>query len=142
VIYENEVGGLILALHRAAHATAHAVTARQAQFALTPSEQNVLAVLADVTARTVGAIAAATGTKSSTLTSVLDRLENRGYMTREADLTDRRAVLINLTGPGRQAAAAVSAAIADLEQSALAGLSKQQLSGFFAVTGALTEATR
>jgi MarR family transcriptional regulator, organic hydroperoxide resistance regulator len=142
VINEMEVHGVLAELQRATHATLHALAASLAELSLTGSEQNVLAALADGQVRSVGELANATGTKSSTLTSVLDRLERRGDLERDADYTDRRSVLIQLTPTGRWTAAKVREAIKDLEKSALAGISRQQLAGFFAVTLALTEAAR
>ncbi len=129
-------------LQRATHATLHALAASLAELSLTGSEQNVLAALADGQVRSVGELVNATGTKSSTLTSVLDRLERRGDLERDVDYTDRRSVLIRLTPTGRWTAAKVREAIKDIEKSALAGISRQQLAGFFAVTLALTEAAR
>jgi MarR family transcriptional regulator, organic hydroperoxide resistance regulator len=137
-----EADGVLTALQRATHATLHSLAVRLEHLGLNPSEQNVLAVLADGGVRAVGELAAATGTKPSTLTSVLDRLERGGQLEREADLGDRRSVLIRLTPAGRQAAAAVREAMSALEKSALAGVSRQQLAGFFAVTLALTQAAR
>ncbi len=142
VIHEIEVHGVVAELQRATHATLHALAASLAELSLTGSEQNVLAALADGQVRSVGELANATGTKSSTLTSVLDRLERRGDLERDVDYTDRRSVLIRLTPTGRWTAAKVREAIKDIEKSALAGISRQQLAGFFAVTLALTEAAR
>jgi MarR family transcriptional regulator, organic hydroperoxide resistance regulator len=142
VINEIEGRGVLAALQRATHATLHALAVSLQALDLTGSEQNVLAALADGQARAVGELAAATGTKPSTLTSVLDRLERRGALERDADLSDRRSVLIRLTPSGRRTAATVQRAITKLEKSALAGLSADQLEGFLAVTMALTEAAR
>ena len=50
-------------------------------------------------------LAAATGTRPTTLTSVLDRLERRGQISRGPAPGDRRAVLVELTAvwpAGRQ----------------------------------------
>jgi MarR family transcriptional regulator, organic hydroperoxide resistance regulator len=133
-------GAVIAALQRATHATLRGLAARLADLGLTASEQNVLAVLADGQVRSVGELAEATGTKPSTLTSVLDRLEHKHQLERDADNADRRLVLISLTTAGRDSARAVHTAVTALEESALAGISKQQLAGFLAVTRALTEA--
>ena len=135
-------GAVIAALQQATHAILHDLAGRLADLGLTGSEQNVLAAMADGQVRTVGELAEATGTKPSTLTSVLDRLERKRQLGRDVDYSDRRLVLIRLTQPGRDTAAAVLAAVTALEESALAGLTRQQLAGFFAVTSALTGALR
>ena len=89
--------------------------------------------------RSVGSLAAATATRPTTLTSVLDRLTRRGFVTRELDPADRRSFLVSLTAEGRRAAGAARAAAADLERAALAGISDADLAGFRAVTRALAE---
>ena len=142
MIDESGGGGVVLALHRATHATLHVLAARLAGLNLNASEINVLANLADGRNRSVGEIASDTATKPTTLTSVLDRLERRGYLTRGLDPADRRSFLVSLTADGRRAAAAARAAAADLERAALAGVSDADLAGFLAVTRALTEVPR
>jgi MarR family transcriptional regulator, organic hydroperoxide resistance regulator len=102
----------------------------------------VLANLADGRNRSVGEIASDTATKPTTLTSVLDRLERRGYLTRGLDPADRRSFLVSLTADGRGAAGTARAATADLERAALAEVSDGDLAGFRAVTRALTEVPR
>jgi MarR family transcriptional regulator, organic hydroperoxide resistance regulator len=133
---------VVLALHRATHATLHVLAGRLAPLNLSASEINVLANLADGRNRSVGEIASDTATKPTTLTSVLDRLERRGYLTRDLDPADRRSFLVSLTADGRRAAGAARAAAADLERAALAGVSDADLAGFRAVARALTEVPR
>lgn len=135
-------GGLIVSLHRATHATLYALAADLAELGLTSSQINVLAVLADGRSRSVGELATGTATRPTTLTSVLDRLVDKGYVVRDLDPADRRSFVVWLTDDGGQAAAAVAAAVHGLERSALAGISESQLAGFRAVLDALTEAGR
>ena len=130
----------MLALHRATHATLHALATRLAELDLPASEINVLANLAGHDPLTVGALAAATATRPTTLTSVLDRLVRRGYVVREVDPADRRSFLVSLTLAGQRAAGTVSAAVRELEQSVLIRVSPAQRAGFFAVIDALSEA--
>ena len=118
----------------------HALSGALADLNLTAAEINVLANLAGRGALNVRELSAGTGTRSSTLTGVLDRLESRGYLSRELDPTDRRSFRLPLTDIGQAAAARVQAAVAGLERDALAGLSATQLAGFHAVVNALLEA--
>ena len=127
----------MLGLHRATHATLQALSARLAGLDLPASEINVLASLAGHRSLTVGALATATATRPTTLTSALDRLARRGYVTREVDPVDRRSFLISPAG--QQPAATISAAVSELERAALAGVSPAQRAGFFAVVDALSE---
>lgn len=138
---KNE-GSVILALHRATHATLHALTTALADLDLPAADINVLANLADGVPRTVGALATATATKPSTLTSLLDRLTRRSYVERQADLADRRSFVVVLTPDGLAAAQRAAAAIADLERQALATMTPAQRAGFHAVIDALTVASR
>jgi len=142
VIDNDYPGSVILALHRATHATLHALTTALADLDLPAADIDVLAILADGAGRTVGALATATATRPSTLTSLLDRLIKRGYIERELDPADRRSFLISLTPAGRAVAQHGAAAIADIERQALAAVTPAQRAGFHTVIDALTEVTR
>ena len=130
---------MIVALHRATHATLHALGTRLAGLDLSAPDINVLANLADGARRTVGALATATATKPTTLTSALDRLAGRGYLVRDLDPGDRRSFLISLTPSGEAAAQTVAAAVRDIERQALAAVTEADLAGFHTLIGALTE---
>jgi DNA-binding MarR family transcriptional regulator len=142
VITVDEPESAILALHRATHATLHALTARLADLDLPAADINALANLAGGTGRTVGALATATATRPSTLTSLLDRLARRGYIVRETDPGDRRSFVVRLTPDGQAAAVRAAGAIGELERQALATVTPQQRAGFHAVIDALTEVSR
>jgi DNA-binding MarR family transcriptional regulator len=127
----------LLALQRATHATLHLIAAELVDLDLTASEINALANLADGQGRTVSQLGAAVGTRPTTLTSVLDRLERRGHITRGTRAGDRRSVLIELTDSGREAAAVITQTLTDLENRALGGLPAETVHGFHAVLDAL-----
>jgi DNA-binding MarR family transcriptional regulator len=129
----------VLALQRATHATLQVLAAELVDLDLTASEINALANLADGRGRTVSELGAAVGTRPTTLTSVLDRLERRGHITRGARPGDRRAVLIELTSTGRLTAATIRQTITDLEHRALGGLPADAIAGLRAALQALTE---
>jgi MarR family transcriptional regulator, organic hydroperoxide resistance regulator len=129
----------LLALQRATHATLQVLATEVADLDLTASEINVLANLADGRGRTVSELGAVAGARPTTLTSVLDRLERRGHISRGSLPTDRRAVLVELTPSGRVIAAAIRQAVTDLERRALAGLSADAIAGLRAALQALTE---
>ncbi|HVB44021.1 MAG TPA: MarR family transcriptional regulator [Streptosporangiaceae bacterium] len=135
-------GTLILELQRATHAMLRLLAARLAQENLTGAEINALANLADGAACSVGDLAAATGTRPTTLTSVLDRLARRGYLTRELDPADRRSFLLNLTDDGILAARAARTAMATIEQQALGQLPAADVAGFRNVVRALEKVAR
>jgi DNA-binding MarR family transcriptional regulator len=140
VIYENGLPSPVLALQRATHHTLHTLSAALADLDLSAAEINALANLGEGGTLNIRQLSERTGTRASTLTSLLDRLENRGYLARELDPADRRSFRLPLTKAGQTAAAQVLAAIADLERSALSRLDATQLAGYHAVITALQEA--
>ena len=127
----------LLALQRATHATLHVLAAELVDLDLTASEINALANLADGKGRTVSELGAAVGSRPTTLTSVLDRLERRGHITRGTRAGDRRSVLIELTPSGRLTAATIRQTLTDLERRALGGLPPEAVAAFHTVLRAL-----
>ncbi len=119
----------LLALQRATHATLQVLAAELVDLDLTASEINALANLADGRGRTVSELGAAVGTRPTTLTGVLDRLERRGHITRGNRPGDRRAVLVELTASGRATAAEIRHAVTALEERALGALPPQAVTG-------------
>ena len=130
---------MVLALQRATHHAARA-SAALADLNLSAAEINALANLGADGTLNVRQLSERTGTRASTLTGLLDRLEIRGYVARELDPTDRRSFRLPLTEPGREVADRVLAAIAELEREALSRLDATQLAGYHAVVTALQEA--
>ena len=128
----------LLALQRATHTTLHLIATALADLGLTASEINALANLADGRGQTVSELGRAVGASPSTLTSVLDRLERRGHITRSSRAGDRRSVVIELTDSGRQAASVISRALAGLEHRALGALPAETVASFHAVLDALS----
>jgi DNA-binding MarR family transcriptional regulator len=130
----------VLGLQRATHHTLHALSAALAGLHLSAAEINALANLGEGGTLNIRQLSERTGTRASTLTSLLDRLENRGYLARELDPADRRSFRLPLTETGQAVAAQVLAAIANLERNALSRLDATQLAGYHAVIAALQEA--
>jgi MarR family transcriptional regulator, organic hydroperoxide resistance regulator len=141
VISENGLPGIVLALQRTTHHTLHVLSGALDDLNLSAAEINVLANLADRGTLNVRELSAETGTRATTLTGILDRLENRDYLTRELDPTDRRSFRLPLTEAGQAVAGRVRAAVADLERDATARLSETQIAGFHAVVAALQTAS-
>ena len=131
---------MVLALQRATHHTLHALSAALSDLNLSAAEINALANLGEDGTLSVRQLSERAGTRASTLTGLLDRLENRGLLVREVDPADRRSFRLPLTDQGREVAARARAAIADLERTALSRLDATQLAGYHAVTTALQEA--
>lgn len=142
MISESQAGELILELHRATHATLTALQARLADLDLTAAEINSLAILASGQQRSIGELAAATATKPTTLTSVLDRLVRRGLVVRQLDPADRRSFLVSLTQDGRSAANRARAEMRAIERTMQSAVTGADLAGFRNVTQAIMEVPR
>ncbi len=67
---------------------------------LTPSQFDVIATLGDTDGLTCSELSARTLVTKGTLTGVLDRLEAKGFILRDAVTGDRRCTKITLTGKG------------------------------------------
>ena len=129
----------LLALQRATHATLQVLAVELAGLGLTGSEINALANLADGHSRSVSELGRAVGTRPTTLTSVLDRLEQRGHITRSPRPGDRRGVLIELTSSGRNAAVTIRNAVTRIEQRALGPLPAEAIAALRTALQAFTE---
>ncbi len=129
----------MLAVQRAAHAVVQVLAAELADLDLTASEINAMANLADGRGRTVSELGAAAGSRPTTMTSVLDRLERRGQISRGGLPGNRRAVLVELTPAGRRTAATIRAAITAVERTVLGGLPADAITGLRAGLNAFSE---
>jgi DNA-binding MarR family transcriptional regulator len=96
---------LCFALHSAAHAMHAAYAPLLEPLGLTYPQYLVLAALAAQDGQTVGEIGAGLRLESNTLTPLLKRMEQQGWLTRRRDETDERQVRIALTESGRSLAA-------------------------------------
>jgi DNA-binding MarR family transcriptional regulator len=68
--------------------------------------------------------------KRSTLTSVLDRLDARGLITRESSLEDRRSFLVKLTASGKKKAAKIHRQLESLEAKVLRANDRRAVEAF------------
>ena len=73
---------------------------------LNPTDLRCLDWLSE-TAMTAGELAEATGLSSAATTTLLDRLERKGFVERERDTVDRRKVRVAMTPSGRELVSAL-----------------------------------
>jgi DNA-binding MarR family transcriptional regulator len=106
---------------------------------LTQGEAHILALLAHSAPAKVADLHHGLAHKRSTLTSILDRLANRGLITREVGKTDRRTFLIMLTAKGRKLAQRVSRHLSALERAVVRRMSAADMKGFNKVVAALEQ---
>jgi MarR family transcriptional regulator, organic hydroperoxide resistance regulator len=131
------IGSVVLDLQRATHAVLQQLAVDLVGLDLTPSEINALGNLSDGVARTVSELGAAMGSRPTTLTGVLDRLERRGLVTRGPHPGDRRAVVIALTPDGVRTAQTVRTTLGTIERRAVSDLDAAAIAGFRTVVAAL-----
>src|SRR5262245_35953168 len=106
---------LIPALERATHAVALWIERAFADLRLTQAEAHVLAALGEIAPCSINDLHHRFGHKRSTLTSLLDRLEERGWVRRATHPASRRLTLVELTEDGRLIADRTQAAVWEVE---------------------------
>ena len=110
---------IIFSIHRATHRIGLYIQRHQPD--LTQAEAHTLCHLHEAGDSAVADLHRAFAHKRSTLTSVLDRLEARGWITRQTSRQDRRSFIIGLTRTGKSKAAKIHRLLEQLEAGALRG---------------------
>jgi DNA-binding MarR family transcriptional regulator len=133
---------LVPALERATHAVGLWIERTFADLRLTQAEAHVLAALAEQAPCSINDLYHRFGHKRSTLTSLLDRLEERGWARRGAHPASRRLVLVELTEEGRVIADRTQAAVREVEARLMAHVDSADVAAFARVLSALEEELR
>lgn len=129
---------LIPPIHRATHRIGLYI-GRAPGLSFTQAEAHILAHLAADGEATIAELHQAFAHKRSTLTSILDRLAERGFIVRESDPRDRRTFRVRLTPSGTKVAGKVSAWLERLERAALLRVTAAELRGFIKVVNTVQE---
>lgn len=111
---------------------------------LTPLQLLVLRAIPELGAATIGQLAARLNLSQATLTTVLDRMEERGLLQRVRDQDDRRKVRLLLSEAGREQSAAEPALLPEgfmARFSALSEWERQQLYAALLRLGMLMDET-
>lgn len=111
------------ALTRAQNIVHRYFKARLAPYGVTPGQYGILKCLWDENGLTVKQLAERMCLDSSTITGLLDRMEQKGLIKRRPDPSDRRALSVILTPAGQQLEAPVSQAIIDANQAVMENIS-------------------
>jgi DNA-binding MarR family transcriptional regulator len=93
---------------------------------LHPYHHAILAVLAEGSRETQGAIADALGYDKGQLVGLLDELEESGFVVRQRDQADRRRQVVEMTAAGRKALERARRLSARVEDEFLAPLSEKE----------------
>jgi DNA-binding MarR family transcriptional regulator len=77
--------------------------------------------------KSAGELSAGTGLSSAATTTMIDRLERKGFVRRVRDSTDRRRVLVEMTPQGRKCVYRYYGPIVEEGSALFAGVSDEQL---------------
>ena len=136
------MGELTAKLERAAHLVGSYLDSTAEKLNLTQGEAHVLAQLDRRGPLAIAALHDAFGHKRSTLTNILDRLENRKLLRRELNRDDRRSFIVSLTPQGRRTATQVTEVLDGLERQLAGRLKKAEIEGMANVIAALEDIVR
>ena len=136
---EHVTPHLIPALERATHTVALWIERAFADLRLTQAEAHVLSALSELAPCSINDLHHRFGHKRSTLTSLLDRLEERGWVRRGTHPDSRRLVLVELTEEGRLIADRAQSAVQELEARLMTYLDSDDVATFARVLSALEE---
>jgi DNA-binding MarR family transcriptional regulator len=109
---------------------------------VSPREGHILSYLRSYAPCPISEIVRVFGLKGSTLTSMLDRLEQRGLITRQVNPDDRRSFVIKLTRSGRRFADRIQKHVEELEERIHSRVTPKDVAGFQTVMSAIDEATQ
>jgi DNA-binding MarR family transcriptional regulator len=132
---------LIPPIHRATHRIG-LYLADLREDGLSQGEAHILALLASSAPATIAELHRGLAHKRSTLTSILDRLADRGLITREVGAADRRTFVITPTPRGVQIARRVHRHLIDLEEAIGRRVTADDVKGFMKVVSAVEEEAR
>jgi DNA-binding MarR family transcriptional regulator len=107
---------------------------------LSQGEAHILALLGMKAPATIGELHRGLAHKRSTLTSILDRLVERGLITRAVGASDRRTFVVAPTTQGRSVARRVLRRLEALEAAVGRRVQPGDIDGFLAVLEALESA--
>ncbi len=127
IVSDSDRPDLTWLLHRAAQHMRVGLDEAAREHGLTGARDwIVLSALAAGPRQTQLSLAQSLGLDKTTMTSLLDRMEARGLITRSIDRHDRRARIPELTGAGRQIQAEVTSARDRVEAGLLGGFSADE----------------
>ena len=128
-------------IHKAVRQIALFLEPKCAALGVSPAEGHLMSYLASYAPCPIAEVLRVFGTRPSTMTSMLERLETNGLLTREPDPQDRRSVRVALTREGKVVAERINRLVRDLEHRIGTHVKPDQLKGFRTVLSAVEAAT-
>jgi DNA-binding MarR family transcriptional regulator len=136
------MGQVIASVERAAHLVGEHLARTTGALGVTQGESHVLVQLGSRGPTAITTLHHEFGHKRSTLTNIIDRLEQRGLVRREPNARDRRSFVVHLTAPGRRAVRRLTEVLDQLERDVIELVGKRDVSGVDAVARALETIAR
>ena len=130
----------IFGIHRATHRIG--IFIQKHAPGLTQAEAHILCHLHEAGDCSIAELHRAFAHKRSTLTSVLDRLDARGFVKRDLSPEDRRSFVVRLTRAGKKEAAGVHRLLESVESIALRHSDSGALETFRRLIGELEQAAQ
>lgn len=109
-------------------------------FGVTPIQFGVMQTLIDAPGVDQATLASRVGIDTATIASLSDRLEAKGYLTREPCADDRRRKRLKVTAEGRRVTVAMHAAVRQAQKRILAPLTAAERRDFMRLLTRLVEA--
>ena len=129
---------LVPPIHRATHRIGlYLAGLRDA--GLSQGEAHILALLSTSAPATIAELHRGLAHKRSTLTSILDRLAERGLITRTVGAEDRRTFVITPTAKGLRIARRVHRHLTDLEEAVARRVTQDEVKAFMKVVSMVEE---
>ena len=138
----NQPLKIVSPIHKALRQISEHLTAKMGEIDAPGWESHLLSYVEVYGPCRVSELRRVFGYQPSTLTSVLDRLETEGLVTRQPNLEDRRSILIEVTPEGRRLGRAARRAVEKFEDQILKSLTERDLEGFRRVMTAIAEVTQ
>jgi Transcriptional regulators len=129
-------------LHKASRQISVYLEARTRELGVSPIEGHVLTYLRSYAPASIRDLVRVFGIKQSTFTSLLDRLEQDGFVSRAINPDDRRSFLIHISDDGMELAARLNRLLKNLEGDIRERVEARDVKGFHAVMGAIEDITR
>ena len=129
-------------LHKASRQISVYLESRTRELGVSPIEGHVLTYLRRYAPASIRDLVRVFGIKQSTFTSLLDRLEQDGFVHRAVNPDDRRSFLIHISDDGMELAARLNRLLKNLEDDIRERVEARDVKGFHAVMRAIEDITR
>lgn len=128
-------------LHKASRQIEIFLAKQIKSLSVSPVEGHLLAYLHSYAPCPIAELHRVLGTRRSTLTSLLDRLEGRGLVAREIHPNDRRSWMISLRAEGRVLASKIRRSLESFEAAIMKDLARRDIQGFERLMKSIADAT-